>query len=206
MCGNEEKVRTMDWTTIIAVPLLAAIGGWFGSYFQGYMSEKGKNLATHEDIDKLVDQVKAVTQTTKEIEAKISDQVWDRQRRWELKRDQIVKLADQMSIAKDALVHLDAGLREARTFGDSVGIVTERFDKKVFSFTASLDDLDRLAMTSRLTCSPATCLAVTVFTCVVREVARDLLEDNVELDFDHRHANVPKEFTYVMDTLVTELS
>jgi len=34
--------------------------------------KKGENLATHEDLDKLVVQVRAVTTTTKEIEAKIS--------------------------------------------------------------------------------------------------------------------------------------
>jgi len=38
------------------------------------------NLATHEDIDKLVEQVSTVAKTTKEIKAKISNEVWDRQK------------------------------------------------------------------------------------------------------------------------------
>jgi len=66
---------------------LSLAGGWAGAYFGGYLTKKGENLATHEDIDKLVDQVRAVKQTTREIEAKISDEVWDRQKRWELKRE-----------------------------------------------------------------------------------------------------------------------
>ena len=62
------------------------IGGLIG-FVNTYMNKKGENLATHEDIDKLVDQVRAVTQTAKEIETKISSDLWDRQKQWELKRD-----------------------------------------------------------------------------------------------------------------------
>jgi hypothetical protein len=79
-----------DWSDVgkLAAWVLATAGASFaGSYFGAYFKKKGESLATHEDIDKVVDQVKAVTQTTKEIEAKISGEVWDRQKRWELKRE-----------------------------------------------------------------------------------------------------------------------
>jgi hypothetical protein len=52
------------------IPFLCA---GVGAYFGGYLKKKGVNLATHEDIDKVLDQVRAVTTTTKEIEAKISN-------------------------------------------------------------------------------------------------------------------------------------
>ena len=73
-----------------------------GSLFQ----EKGENLATHEDIDKLVEQVSAVTKTTKEIEAKISDEVWDRQRKWELKRDVLLDAMKKLGVLPERLVSL----------------------------------------------------------------------------------------------------
>jgi hypothetical protein len=85
---------------------LSLVGGWAGAYFGGYLTKKGENLATHEDIDKLVDQVRAVTQTTKEIEAKISDEVWDRQKRWELKREILFEAARALAGIEDALVSL----------------------------------------------------------------------------------------------------
>jgi hypothetical protein len=66
---------------------LSLVGGWLGAYLGAYLKKKGENLATHEDIDKIVDQMRAVTAATKEIESKIDGKVWDRQRRWELKRD-----------------------------------------------------------------------------------------------------------------------
>jgi len=59
---------------------LSLVGGWAGAYLGSYLKKKSENLATHEDIGMLVDQVRAVTQTTKEIEAKISSDVWNQQR------------------------------------------------------------------------------------------------------------------------------
>lgn len=88
------------------VTLVGSFGGaWFGAYFK----KKGENFATHEDIDKLVDQVKAVTTATKQIEAKISDEVWDRQKRWEVKRDALIDGVKKLSALVD-------GDEEARAY------------------------------------------------------------------------------------------
>jgi hypothetical protein len=58
---------------------LTTLGGAFiGSFLGSYMKKKGENVATHEDIEKLVDQMKAVTQATKEIESRISGEAWER--------------------------------------------------------------------------------------------------------------------------------
>jgi hypothetical protein len=43
-----------------------------GAYLGAYLKKKGENLATHEDIDKLVSQVSAVTAASKQIEARIT--------------------------------------------------------------------------------------------------------------------------------------
>ena len=77
----------MQTALIIILWVLSLILALFiGGFWKSYMAKKGENLATHEDIDKLVEQVSAVTKATKDIEAKISSEVWDRQRRWDLKR------------------------------------------------------------------------------------------------------------------------
>ena len=85
------------------IPLVTLLTSGIGAYFGAYLKKKGENLATHEDIDKLVQQVSAVTTTTKEIEAKISNEVWDRQKRWELKRDTLFETAKKMSRAQNGL-------------------------------------------------------------------------------------------------------
>jgi hypothetical protein len=59
---------------VIVWLVVTLVGSFGGSYLSSYFKRKGENLATHEDIDKLVEQVSAVTKTTKEIEAKISSE------------------------------------------------------------------------------------------------------------------------------------
>lgn len=69
---------------LVAWGLTTLVTAFVGSFLAGYLKRKGENLATHEDIDKLVDQVAAVTTTAKEIEARISNEAWRRERRSDL--------------------------------------------------------------------------------------------------------------------------
>lgn len=75
-----------------------------GVFLGAYLKKKGQNLATHEDIQKLVDQVKATTEATKAIEARITDQFWNKQRLWEMKRDTLFELLASLGKMDDALV------------------------------------------------------------------------------------------------------
>lgn len=80
-----------------------------GAYLGSYLKKKGENLARREDIEGLVEQVSAVTKATKEIEAKISSNVWDRQKQWELKRDLLldaVKRMDELEVRRQRLLVL----------------------------------------------------------------------------------------------------
>ncbi len=79
-----------------------------GAYFGGYLKTKGENLATHEDIEKLKDQMEVVTRTTEEIKTEISDAAWNRQKHWELKRDVLFEASKRLAETHDALVHLAA--------------------------------------------------------------------------------------------------
>ena len=94
--------------------LLTLLAGAFGGYLVGYMRKKGENLATHEDIGKLTDQVTAVTKTAKEIEAKISSDMWDRQKRWELKREVLFEATRRVAEVDDALLSYDSMLQLER--------------------------------------------------------------------------------------------
>jgi hypothetical protein len=84
---------------LIALAFAAIAGAFFGWFLKPYLGKKG-DLASHEDIDKVRDEVHAVAATTKQIEAKISGEVWDRQKRWELKRDLLFD-----AVKKSAAVH-----------------------------------------------------------------------------------------------------
>jgi len=97
---------------------LAVLGGWFGSYIGSYMGKKGENLAVHEDLDKLVKQMEATTQATKAIEARISNEVWDRQRHWEMKRDALVAALQSLENADLALMEMATAFKNARENGE----------------------------------------------------------------------------------------
>lgn len=96
--------NVLGWV-VAAVAVVVAL---FIGYFRGYLTQKGQNLVTHEDIEELVDQLRAVTTATKEIEARISNEVWDRQKRWELKRDLLIEMVKKTMALQVALQRLQA--------------------------------------------------------------------------------------------------
>src|SRR6266849_5900863 len=108
---------------LIVLALTTLIGAFVGSYLASYLKKKGENLATHEDLDKLVEQVRTVTTTTKEIEAKISSGVWDRQKRWETKRDVLFEATRRLGAIEDSLMSLNSAHtveRERKQQGEPV--------------------------------------------------------------------------------------
>jgi hypothetical protein len=93
-------------------PTISLIAAGAGGYLGAYLKRKGENLATKEDIAE-------ITRVQEEIKAKISDDVWDRQRQWELKRDVVFDVVR-------ALADLDMAVNK---FGDAFatppGVLTE---------------------------------------------------------------------------------
>jgi hypothetical protein len=79
----------MTLLDIVGTGVVAGLGAYLGAYLR----KKGENLATHEDIDKLVSQVTAVTTAAKRIESAISTEVWRRERKAELQ----LKTADAIN-------------------------------------------------------------------------------------------------------------
>jgi hypothetical protein len=92
----------------IAIPwILSVIGSlWIGSYFSPYLKKRAENLATHDDLDKLLAQMRATTEATKAIEARIDDQVWNKQRQWEMKRDVLLGFARTISDFEQSVLNL----------------------------------------------------------------------------------------------------
>ena len=95
----------------VVLSFLTIIGAGISAYFGAYLKKKGENLATHEDINKVLVEVRATTQATKEIEAKISDEVWDRQKRWELKREVLFEAMRRVADIEEVLNTLNAIFR-----------------------------------------------------------------------------------------------
>src|SRR5258708_33115157 len=97
----------------VMLGLAVAASGFLG-FLAGYMKKKGENLATHEDIAKLVEQMSAVTKATKDIEARISSDLWDRQKRWEPKREVLFEATRRLADVEDGLLSIDSVLQVER--------------------------------------------------------------------------------------------
>ncbi|MEK7993753.1 MAG: hypothetical protein AAB403_08115 [Planctomycetota bacterium] len=82
---------------------------------QAYTSEKGRNLARKEDLDKILLEVRTVTAAQKEIESKISGELWDRQMKWNQRRDTYARLLE--GVERMRLAFQDA-LRQRETYDE----------------------------------------------------------------------------------------
>jgi hypothetical protein len=79
--------------------IFAGVGAYLGSY----LKKKGEILATKEDFDSLRTQTHELTVATKEIEAKVNDQVRNRQRQWEMKKELFIAAAQTVAKADATL-------------------------------------------------------------------------------------------------------
>lgn len=132
---------------------LSTLGSAFGAYLASYLKQKGKNLATHEDIGKLVDQVSAVTRTTKEIEEKISDEYWNRQKRWELKRDLLIEMLKKTATLQDALQKLHAVRLTSKESGDPENpLRAEATYKALAGYNTALAEYNQAKLVVDLVC------------------------------------------------------
>jgi len=138
----------------VIVPIISFVGAGLGSFVAAYLKKKGENLATHEDIGRLVEQVAAVTKTTKEIEAKISDEVWGRQRLWEMKRDAFFALVKAQSKVADTLIILSAAFQVAsKSHPESHG-ASNASTKAMESWWTASGDFEAAGAQVQLVCGP----------------------------------------------------
>jgi sugar phosphate isomerase/epimerase len=86
------------------------LGNLFFVYLGAYLKEKGKRLATKEDVDSVVEQVRAVTRETELIKAEITGGLWQRQWHLAQKRDSYSRLID----ALERIQVQRSAIREAR--------------------------------------------------------------------------------------------
>src|SRR5579862_6089801 len=87
-----------------ALGVLAAafLGSWLGAY----MKKKGENFATREDLQGVVEEVRAVTRTAEEIKSEIAGGLWERQKRWELRREVFFDVLKGTAEAENSLLKL----------------------------------------------------------------------------------------------------
>lgn len=137
----------------VAVLLVAAnalIVGW-GIYFRGYLNKKGEGLATKEDFNELKRQTGELTRTTKEIEARIDDRAWNKQRQWEMRRDALVNALLALGLARTALMELGT-VSEMKTRLKAGDKLQEQLGEKADICLSTIDDFNKERILVDLIC------------------------------------------------------
>lgn len=119
----------IGWKLAVAlfagIPILTTIGVYllarFTSVFDAYAGERAKLLAQFHNLDRLVEQTEKLTATTETIKAQISDEVWDRQMRWNFKRDLYIRLLENVGEFRGNLIRWKAWRQTAsKSLNDAV--------------------------------------------------------------------------------------
>lgn len=150
-----------------------------GAYLGSYLKKKGENLATHEDIKQLVEQVSAVTKATKEIEAKISD-VWTRQKHWEMKRDVVFDTSRKIARIDDMLPSLYVRWKTRPQNPDDRTCFEQR-SHSAAGYNEAANELDQVATLVGLVCGVETKLSVFEFSLYTRSVARAIVNEELSV-------------------------
>ena len=183
------------WKVVLTV-FCAAIGAYIGSY----LKRKGENLATREDIDALVEQVSAVTTATKEIEAKISNEVWDKQKRWELKREVLFETLKDIAMVKERLTALYLAFQKSEAQKDN----SEKIEKLMQankSWDEAADNLEKAAFLIALSCEDELKQLVQNFNLFNRNFGAKIFEGQSKEEF----LTSMKDFTSVSNAIVTTM-
>src|SRR5712691_1923628 len=130
---------------LVLVPIVSLAGGWVGAYFGAYFREKGKNLATREDLDR-------ITRVTEEIRTQMSGDLWVRQRRWEVKLETYRTLLRQISeigfilLQHRAIDQAQARLaREGKPADNELEAMNRQFNERIDSAFEELRNAGAIA-------------------------------------------------------------
>lgn len=159
----------MDYLSILLSSI--AVGG--GAFFGAYFNKKGENLATQDDLDKLVQQMVAVTEMTKSIEAKISNEMWDRQRRWEMKRDTLFAVARELKAMESAVTKTHSTFTAARDSTNQAQ--STRKSEAVDTLNEALDRFDAAQVEAELVCRQGIRQALQMAALLIRRQASEIL-------------------------------
>lgn len=129
---------------------IVVVSSGVGAFIGAYLKKKGENYATKEDIQILVAQVAAVTETTKRIEGTITHEY----RRWEIRKEVLFELLEKYGLLDDALNRLVASVTaSALTPKEQQESLSDPNEKAVALMNVNREFMI-VCMKARVTCTP----------------------------------------------------
>lgn len=194
------------FTALVSLVLGGLIRSWYA-----YSEAKGKNLATKEDLNDLKEQTAMLAQTTKEIESKIEDQVWNRQRHWELKRDTLLEAlecaaeVDSMIIRVDSLAKV---LSEVPEDSDKISIklhMTRKLNEALDALSDSDNKLLRAYMKSSVIAGEKVRNSFNIALTVLRGLSVKVAEESAIEQYSAHRRDVRIALDNLVSAIRTEL-
>jgi hypothetical protein len=98
----------VPWVLYLVSFFLSLLGAFLGAY----VKRKGEHLATKEDFEDLLTQVRKTTQATEQIKVTLSSNVWFSQQQWVIREKHYVDLLRHLWLLKNAMRDQDMYFRE----------------------------------------------------------------------------------------------
>jgi hypothetical protein len=123
------QMISVAWASIVAIVAgtgvvtagLTAVAGWlvlrFTKPLDNYTAEFAKQVARHQNLEKLVEATRRITDAAEKIKSELSHENWDRQTRWTAKRDLYVQIAQALGDLRRANITMK-GLERLRLTRD----------------------------------------------------------------------------------------
>jgi hypothetical protein len=155
------------WPYINAILLFVLVG--LGGAFYAYLKKIGENAATHKDMVKLTKEIEA-------IRAEIAEEVWNRQRRWDLKRDMLVDAFNKLSEMEETLKELDRAIQiPTRMINENwKNVEAEKYDE----WQRRLADFRKASELAAVVCGLDVWNAFVQFANVAEAIADEIHNDN----------------------------
>lgn len=183
----------MNYEYLLAWLVASFVVSGGGAYLGSYLKTKGKNFATKEDIGEL-------TQITKEIEAKISGEMWDRQKRWELIRDVLFEGAKRLAELDDALLSYHSAL----TVAGVPELIIETRHAGLLRCRNALQRFDETRLLVAIVCSDQTRRALDSFSSLVGQMLT-MLNRNEIAKYDETRRDLAYRYMASVATIRREL-
>jgi hypothetical protein len=99
-------LNSLAATLLVLVPGLLIVARWLGYRLtrvaDAYGEERAKITAQFHNLDRLIEQTKALTATTQEIKSQISGDLWLKQQRWLKRLDVYVEVLKRLEALRQA--------------------------------------------------------------------------------------------------------
>lgn len=117
------------WRLQLATVVITLVAAGIGAYLGAFLSEKGKNRAIREDLDKIVYQMQRTTQAAEDVKAAIANVLWLKQKRWDLRRDvytQLLEALETLEQSTHIMTGADKATKACAEIQDAVGAAFHR--------------------------------------------------------------------------------